>query len=64
MCIACQQEAMWFAYLRRKGLITADGLPAEDSPLMVGADEPQPARGETKDEGAAERANKDQFSRE
>ncbi len=37
MCVACEQDAMWFAYLRRRGLITADGLPTEPVPFLAGA---------------------------
>jgi len=32
MCLACEQDAMWFAYLQRKGLITPDGYLIEQPP--------------------------------
>jgi hypothetical protein len=45
MCIACEQEAMWFAYLQRRGLITADGRFVEEPPSLFAAEpvEPQAA---------------------
>ena len=36
MCIACEQDAMWFAYLERKGLITPDGYLVEQPGVRVG----------------------------
>lgn len=33
MCIACEQDALWYAYLRRKGLITEDGQLVEHLPI-------------------------------
>ncbi len=42
MCIACEQEAMWFAYLQRKGLITADGYLVEQPPSLFAADPVEP----------------------
>jgi hypothetical protein len=33
MCIACEQDALWYAYLRRKGLINENGEPVEDVPI-------------------------------
>jgi len=35
MCLACEQDAMWFAYLQRKGLITPDGYLVEQPPSLV-----------------------------
>ncbi len=35
MCIACEQDAMWFAYLRRRGLIDANGEPVEPVPSVA-----------------------------
>ncbi len=37
MCLACEQDAMWFAYLRSRGLITADGRPTEAAPYLADA---------------------------
>lgn len=38
MCIACEQDAMWFAYLERKGLITPDGVTVEQEPSVFAAE--------------------------
>jgi hypothetical protein len=38
MCIACEQDAMWFAYLQRKGLITPDGYLVEQPPSLFEAE--------------------------
>jgi hypothetical protein len=38
MCIACEQDAMWFAYLKRKGLITEDGYLVEPPPPVFMAE--------------------------
>jgi hypothetical protein len=38
MCIACEQDAMWFAYLQRKGLITPDGYLVEQPPSLYVAE--------------------------
>jgi hypothetical protein len=35
MCLACEQDAMWFAYLQRKGLITPDGYLIEQPPSLT-----------------------------
>jgi hypothetical protein len=35
MCLACEQDAMWFAYLQRKGLITPDGYLVEQPPSLL-----------------------------
>jgi hypothetical protein len=40
MCIACEQGPVWFAYLRRRGLITADGRLVEQAPSPAGPVEP------------------------
>ena len=64
MCIACQQDAMWFAYLRRKGFITADGHPAEQ-PASALATEPLESAlvaADVKEETPAEAADKSKFS--
>ena len=37
MCLACEQEAMWFAYLRRRGLIDENGMPTEPVPFVADA---------------------------
>jgi len=66
MCIACEQDAMWFAYLQRKGLITPDGYLVEEPPLLFAAEPAEPAP-ESKKEGATnepadEPAEKNKFS--
>jgi len=38
MCLACEQDAMWFAYLQRRGLITPDGYLVENPPFPFAAD--------------------------
>jgi hypothetical protein len=35
MCLACEQDAMWFAYLRRRGLIDENGEPVEPVPSVA-----------------------------
>jgi hypothetical protein len=62
MCIACEQDAMWFAYLRRKGLITPDGYLVEEPPFLAGPVEQPPAQDEKKEEGASKPAEKSNFS--
>ena len=64
MCLACEQEAMWFAYLRRRGLITPDGRFVEEPPSMFAAEpiEPTPPQQEVNKEGAPEPANKTALS--
>ena len=53
MCIACEQDAMWFAYLRRKGLITPDGYPVEEPPSLLDPVETAPAPQQKTDETPA-----------
>ena len=43
MCLACEQDAMWFAYLQRKGLITPDGYLIEQPPSLLDPVETGPA---------------------
>jgi hypothetical protein len=43
MCLACEQQGMWLAYLKRRGLITDDGYLVEEPPFLTDAGEPQPA---------------------
>jgi hypothetical protein len=64
MCIACEQDAMWFAYLQRKGLITPDGYLVEPPPSVFAAEpaEPAPAQEENKEKNASESADKNKFS--
>jgi hypothetical protein len=43
MCLACEQQGMWLAYLKRRGLITEDGYLVEEPPFLADAGEPQSA---------------------
>ena len=62
MCIACEQDAMWFAYLRRKGLITPDGYLVEEPPSLVGPVEPAGGRRTRRKKSASKPADKSSFS--
>jgi len=64
MCMACEQDAMWFAYLQRKGLITPDGYLVEQPPSLFAAKpaEPAPVAEEVKQETPPEPAEKNKFS--
>jgi hypothetical protein len=62
MCLACEQDAMWFAYLRRKGLITPDGYLVEEPPSLYAPVETQPASADKKDEDASKPADTSSFS--
>jgi len=64
MCIACEQEAMWFAYLQRRGLITPDGRLVEEPPSLFVAEpvEPQSTSDQAKADGAAAPAEGDKPS--
>jgi hypothetical protein len=63
MCLACEQDAMWFAYLRRKGLISEDGYLVEEPPSLFGPVETPPAPAEeNKDDAATKPADKSSFS--
>jgi hypothetical protein len=43
MCLACEQQGLWLAYLQKRGLITPDGYLTEQPPFLADAGEPQPA---------------------
>ena len=62
MCIACEQDAMWFAYLQRRGLITPDGFLVEEPPFLAGPVDSLPTQQEKKEESAIETADKNKFS--
>jgi len=53
MCLACEQQGLWLAYLQRRGLITPDGYPTEQPPFLADAVEPQPAEQADPDEAPA-----------
>jgi hypothetical protein len=64
MCIACEQDALWFAYLQRRGLITPEGYLVEQPPFLADPIESTPAptlEGQQAD-GAAAPADKSEFS--
>jgi hypothetical protein len=60
MCLACEQDAMWFAYLQRKGLITPDGYLVEEPPSLFGPVEATAAR--PMSDNAGKPADKSGFS--
>jgi hypothetical protein len=63
MCLACEQNGLWLAYLRRRGLITPDGYLVEQPPFLAEAGEPQPAPPPLgKDEEPDSAANSDKVS--
>lgn len=62
MCLACEQDAMWFAYLQRRGLITPDGRFVEEPPFLAGPVEPAATPEEKKQESADHAADKTTFS--
>jgi hypothetical protein len=65
MCIACEQDGMWLAYLRRKGLITPDGYLVEEPPSLFGPVEAPPASeeaAEKKDDSANKPTDDSSFS--
>jgi hypothetical protein len=62
MCLACEQQGLWFAYLQRRGLITPDGYLVEQPPFLADAAEPQPAQPADKDEAPASVADTNKVS--
>ena len=64
MCIACEQDAMWFAYLERKGLITPDGYPLGQAPSVFAAEPaaPAPIAAQAKEQASPETAEKSSLS--
>jgi hypothetical protein len=62
MCLACEQDALWFAYLQRRGLITSDGFLVEQPPFLADAFESAPAQEEKKEGSPIETADKNKFS--
>jgi hypothetical protein len=58
MCLACEQDGLWLAYLRRRGLITPDGFLVEEPPFVAGPVEATPAAEEITQEGSPEPADK------
>jgi hypothetical protein len=65
MCIACEQDALWFAYLQKRGLITPDGYLVEQPPFLADPIESTPspaAEEEKKQDSVAASAEKSEFS--
>ena len=65
MCIACEQDALWFAYLQKRGLITPEGYLVEQPPFLADPIESEPAQAEAdekKQDSAAAPAEKSEFS--
>jgi len=70
MCLACEQDAMWFAYLRRRGLITPDGQFVEEPPSLFVAEPAEPfapveraaQQAESRDPGLPKAADEKKFS--
>ncbi len=68
MCIACEQDALWFAYLQRRGLITPEGYLVEQPPFLADPIESEPAQAaakaqdEKKPDSATVSAEKSEFS--
>jgi hypothetical protein len=62
MCLACEQQGLWLAYLKKRGLITDDGYLVEEPPLLADAGEPQPAEQARTDEAPAGVANTSKVS--
>lgn len=62
MCLACEQNALWYSYLQQRGLITPDGYLVEQPPLLADAGEPAPSQETKKEESAPDPAQKDLFS--
>jgi hypothetical protein len=64
MCLACEQDAMWFAYLQRKGLITPDGYLVEPPASLLDPvqSEAAPAVEQQPEQSAKQPADKSGFS--
>jgi len=62
MCLACEQDAMWFAYLQRRGLITPGGYLVEQPPSLIDPIEPTVTQDEKKQKNVPDPAQKDLFS--
>jgi hypothetical protein len=50
MCLACEQQGLWLAYLKKRGLITPDGYLTEEPPFLADGAEPQLAAPAVTDE--------------
>jgi hypothetical protein len=62
MCLACEQDAIWFAYLESQGLLKPDDPEAVDALFSAFPVQPlpvQPEEGERQVDAAAQGANSD-----
>jgi hypothetical protein len=59
MCLACEQDAIWLAYLESRGLLTPDDPAAADALFAAFPVQPVPMQGEA---DAAEQEQKNPFS--
>jgi hypothetical protein len=57
MCLACEQDGLWLAYLQRRGLITPDGYLVETPPFFPDPIESSPVEDGKKDESAGKPAD-------
>jgi hypothetical protein len=62
MCLACEQNGLWLAYLRQRGLITPDGYFVEQPPSLIDPIESTQPQAEKKTENVPDPAQKDLFS--
>ena len=62
MCLACEQNGLWLAYLRRRGLITPDGYLVEQPPSLIDPIEPAPPQAKSKTDNMLDPAQKDLFA--
>jgi hypothetical protein len=62
MCLACEQNALWFAYLQQRGLITPDGYLVEQPPFLAGAAAQTLPKESKNQKSAPDPAQKDLFS--
>ncbi len=62
MCLACEQNGLWIAYLRSRGLITPDGYLVEQPPSLIDPIESALPHAENKIERVPDPAQKDLFA--
>jgi hypothetical protein len=62
MCLACEQQGLWLAYLQKRGLITPDGYLTEQPPFLADAGEPQLAEPAGADDTPAAAADSNKTS--
>ena len=62
MCLACEQDVLWFAYLQRRGLITPDGYLVEQPPSLAAPIKSDTTSAEKNQDNLADPAQKDLFT--